>query len=173
METDLLDRSPAVLEIPGYVLDLTHDIVLGRSMNELSIKTAFHDTLFQLTEADWYLSQDTGDITFTSPNGMMTTAPAQIIGTYNNDDGTWLWSWGNSSIDSSMAEHAALVQEYGKIRGLSELTARKFSTTEEKCWEYAALACLIGDFQCAYLGRAGATSVFITYGEVMMTNAQP
>jgi len=110
-------------------------------------------------------------IAFTSPSGLVATAPAQIVGTYNTANGTWLWAWDNPSINSNLTLHAEITREYGEKRGISELTERKMATTEKQCWEFAALTCKLGNDQGAYRGPAGATMVFITFGRVKVTKA--
>ena len=42
------------------------------------------------------------------------------------------------------------------------------ATTENKCSEFAALTCKLGNDQGAYRGPAGATMVFITFGKVKL-----
>jgi Family of unknown function (DUF6882) len=148
--------------------EIPHATMVARSIEELRIKTASFDRLFQIGEADWQLDQDKGEIVFTSPQGLVATAPAQIAGTYNTKDGTWLWAWDNSSIAEPLAAHARLVRQYGAQRKIAELTKRKLKITEEKAWELAALTCKIGKYQGAYRGPAGSTLVFITFGEVTL-----
>ena len=50
------------------------------------------------------------------------TAPAQIVGTYNTANGTWLWAWDNPSINPNLTLNAEITREYGEKRGISELT---------------------------------------------------
>jgi hypothetical protein len=70
--------------------DAEYRALIDRSMEELRLKTAPHDSGWGLGAADWAVNQDTGLITFTGRK-MTPTAPAQIMGTYNIQDGTWLW----------------------------------------------------------------------------------
>jgi hypothetical protein len=158
-------------EEPGSESTVPHATLLERSMEELRIKTEVHDGLFQISKAAWQLDQDTGLITFTSPSGLVASAPAQIAGTYDTKNGTWLWAWDNPSIDEKLTLHARITRDYGKKHGLSELTTRKLAATEDKCWEFAALTCKLGDDQGAYRGPAGATMVFITFGKVKVKKA--
>jgi hypothetical protein len=148
--------------------EISHATMVARSLEELRTKTASFDRLFQIGEADWQLDQDQGEIVFTSPKGLVATAPAQIAGTYNTDDGTWLWSWDNPSIAEALTAHAKLARQYGAKRKIAELTTRKLKITEEKAWELAALTCKLGNDQGVYRGPAGATMVFITFGEVKL-----
>jgi hypothetical protein len=151
---------------------MPHAAIIARSMEELRIKTAAHDRLFQIGRAAWRLDQDTGLITFTGPSGIITSAPAQIVGSFNTVEGTWLWAWDNESVNPKLRVHAALTREYGEKHGIGELTSRKISTTEDKCWEFAALTCHLGNYQGAYRGPGGDTMVFITFGEVKLQKAK-
>jgi hypothetical protein len=164
--------SSAAPPSPEKESELPHSTMVARSMEELRIKTASFDRLFQIGEADWELDQDKGEIVFTSPEGLVATAPAQIAGTYNTDDSTWLWAWDNDSIAEPLAAHAKLVRQYGERRRIAELTTRKLNITEEKAWELAALTCKLGNDQGVYRGPAGPTMVFITFGEVTLEKQQ-
>jgi hypothetical protein len=145
--------------------------LLERSMEELRLKTAAHDAAWQLGEADWAVDQDTGLITFTGKK-VKATAPAQIIGTYNTQDGTWLWGWDHPSVVSTMAEHARRVYEYGEQHGIADLTTRKLACDEMQAWEFTALACHLCEVQGAYRGPAGTALVFMTFGEVTLTQSK-
>jgi hypothetical protein len=61
-----------------------------------------------------------------------------------------------------------ITRDYGTRRGLAELTTRKLSVSKEKAWELTALACKLGRSQGAYVGPAGTTLVFFTFGEVTL-----
>ncbi len=146
--------------------------MVARGMEELRLKTVINIRLFQMDKAFWAVDQETGVITFTSPDGLIATAPAQIVGSFNTADNAWLWAWDNPSVFPKLRQHANLTREYGKIRKIQEFTTAKFTTTEEKCWEFTALACKLGDGQGAYRGPAGDTKVFITFGAVTLQKAK-
>lgn len=148
--------------------ELPHATMVARSMEELRLKTGSFERLFRIGESDWHLAQDKGEITFTSPDGIVATAPAQIAGTYNTDDGTWLWAWQNPSLADSMTTHSIVVRQYGEKRKIAELTTPKLGISEEKAWELAAVTCKLGNYQGVYRGPAGPTMVFITFGDVRL-----
>lgn len=143
--------------------------LLAQSMEELKAKTSAHDAAWHLGDADWSVDQDTGEIVFTTPDGATAIAPVQIIGTYNSVDSTWLWAWDNPSIDVALQTHASKVREYGFKQGIGELTTRKLKCTEDDAWLLTALACKLCDAQGAYRGPADATYVFMTFGEVTLS----
>ena len=145
--------------------------LVEQSMEELRLKTAAHDGAWKLGEADWSVDQDEGVIVFSRPDGIQAVCPVQIIGTYNTDDGTWLWGWDHPSVVPDLQEHARLVQAYGRKHGISRLTTQKLSCTEDEAWEFTALACKLCNAQGAYRGPAEPTLVFMTFGDVKLSKA--
>lgn len=140
-----------------------------KAMFALQALTTAHDGSWRLGEADWSVDQDEGVIEFRPPNGMVARAPVQIIGTYNTQDGTWLWGWDHPSVVEPLAEHAKKVEAYGRQHGFDVLTTRKLQCPEEQCWELTALACMLNGAQGAYRGPAGPTLVFFTFGTVTLS----
>jgi hypothetical protein len=146
-----------------------HRHLVDQSMEELRLKTAAHDGLWHLSEADWSVDQDAGTIVFTSPDGITATCPVQIIATYNREDGTWLWGWDHPSVEPALQNHARNVLEYGKKQGIKKLTLRKVECEESEAWEFTALACKLSGAQGGYRGPAGSAWVFVTFGEVTLS----
>jgi uncharacterized protein DUF6882 len=142
---------------------------IEKAMNNLSALTAAHDGAWQIGAADWSVDQYEGTIVFDSPQGIRAVAPAQIIGTYDTRQGTWLWSWDNSSISAPLTEHARRIQAFGLEQGFDLLTTRKLTCPEEQGWELTALACLLCGAQGAYRGPADSTLIFFTFGEVALS----
>jgi hypothetical protein len=140
------------------------------SIEELELKTRGHVEAWGLDKIDrWDLNQDTGELIFSFADGTRAVAQAQIIGTYNSEDHTWLWAWANPSVDEKLKKDALKVQEYGKKHGIERLTKAKWKGTEEDAWAMAALSVKIGGAQGAYRGPAGSTYVFITFGEITLS----
>ena len=140
------------------------------SLEELELKTRAHEQAWGLGRIErWDLDQDTGELVFSLPDGMKAVAPAQIIGTYNSEDHTWMWAWANSSVDEKLREDALKVRKYGERHNIKRLTKSKWVGTEDEAWAMAALAVKLCGAQGAYRGPAGATYVFITFGEVKLS----
>lgn len=144
---------------------------IEKAMNGLAAVTTAHDCTWHLGQADWTLDQAVGNLVFTTPQGMQAVAPAQIIGTYNTQDGTWLWGWDHPSVQPSLAKHAERVLAYGQQHGFRKLTTRKLQCTESEAWELAALAYMICGANGAYRGPAGKALVFMTFGEVQLSKS--
>jgi hypothetical protein len=154
----ILGRRQAHLDFPT---------LLDRSLEELRLKTAAHDRVWHLGDANWAVDQDLGSITFSLPE-MTATAPVQIIGTLNGNDETWLWGWDHPSVQPALRHHAQIVFDYGKKHGISDLITRMIPCTSDRAWEFVALACHLAGAQGAYRGPSGSAFVFMTFGEVQL-----
>ena len=137
----------------------------------LAAATTALDSTWGLGRADWTLDQDAGTLVFTTADGIMVVAPAQIVGTYNVDDESWLWAWDHPSVLPALKADAERLLEYGRERGFEKLTTRKFRCTESEAWELTALAFHICGTSGAYRGPSGSTMVFMTFREIKFTTA--
>ena len=153
----------------AYPADLRPQI--EKAMHGLEALTAAHDGTWQIGQAAWSVDQEGGTITFTTPKGMLVTAPVQVVGSYNTQDGTWLWAWDNPSLEGPLTEHARKVRAFGQQDGYEILTTPKLACPEEQCWELTALACMLAGAQGAFRGPAGAIRVFMTFGQVKLSKA--
>jgi hypothetical protein len=140
------------------------------SIEELKLKTDAHRTAWGLDRIKrWDLNQDDGQLVFSLADGLKATAPAQIIGTYNADDHTWLWAWDNPSIEDRLKSDALKLRKYGEEHHVDRLTQRKWVGTEDDAWAMVAVAVKLCGEQGGYRGPAGATHVFIAFGEVALS----
>lgn len=145
--------------------------LVEQSMEELRLKTEAHDGTWRLGEASWNVNQDAGTIVFTRLDGITATCPVQIIGTYDTQENTWLWGWNHPSVVPALQEHARKVRTYGEEHGVERLTTQELRCTENEAWEFTALACKLCEAQGAYRGPAGRTLVFMTFGEVKLSQS--
>lgn len=140
------------------------------SIEELELKTQAHKEVWGFGKFDrWDLDQDTGQLVFSFPDGVRAVSPAQVIGTYNSKDHTWLWAWANPSIDEKLKADSLKVRRYGREHKIDRLTKSKWAGGEEDAWAMAALTVKLCGKQGAYRGPAGATHVFIVFGEVTLS----
>lgn len=158
---------------PSAMPNLDFPTLVQMSLDELAIKTAAHDGAWRLSEASWDLDQDAGTIVFTTPSGMVATCPAQIIGTFNSLDNTWLWGWDHPSVVPGLQEHAKLCRDYGTRHNLDILTYQDIELdNEDGAWQLAAFACKLAGAQGVYRGPSGTTFVFVTFGTPQLTKAK-
>ena len=140
------------------------------SIEELQLKTEAHKKAWGLDKILWWdFNQGSGQLEFSLPEGMKDVSSAQIIGTYNSEDHTWLWAWANSSIEEKLQADARQLLKYGNEHHIDRLTKRKWVGTEEEAWAMTALAAKLCGKQGAYRGPAGATKEFMVFGEVTLT----
>ena len=85
------------------------------SLDELELKTEANKKNWGLDKITrWDFTQGSGNLVFSLPDGTKAVSPAQIIGTYNSDDHTWLWAWANSSIEEKLKADARQLLKYGE-----------------------------------------------------------
>jgi len=150
------------------VVDATEpDATLKRSFEALQLKTKSHIEAWGLGDTErWDVDFDQGLLWFSSP-GLLVTTRVQVIGTYNGEDGSWMWGWDHPSVPADLARDASLVRAFGERQGLSRYVAAEISCTEDEAWQFTALACHFADAAGAYRGPAGGEmSVFMTFHDV-------
>ena len=103
---------------------MTPDEVMARAMSELQLKTEAARTIlgFSETGSNWSVDLESGLFTYTRANGIVATAPVQIIGTLNTRAGTFLWGWDHPSVPEKCRSDAQRVREWGKTNGRPEMT---------------------------------------------------
>jgi hypothetical protein len=142
-------------------------ILLDTSMEELRLKTMGHQAGWRFGKAArWSLDQSRGDLLFTFDDGIVATCPAQIVGSFDGADGSWLWAWANPSIADSLKRDSLRVRDYGQKLQIDRLTSAEWPCTEADAWPMAALACKLCSAQGVYRGPAGTAFVFMTFGQV-------
>lgn len=144
--------------------------LLEKSMEELRAKTMGHQTGWGFGKADrWSLDMSGGDLLFTFAEGVVATCPAQIVGSLDTTDNSWLWAWANPSIPDPLKRDSLRVRDFGLQRKISRLTSEEWVGSEEDAWRMAALACKLCEAQGVYRGPAGTAFVFINFGTVQLS----
>jgi hypothetical protein len=144
--------------------------LLETSMEELRVKTMGHQAGWGFGKATrWSLDQSRGDLLFTFDDGVVATCPAQIVGSFDGNGGSWLWAWANPSIADSLKRDSLRVRDYGQRRQIARLTSAEWSCSEAEAWRMAALACKLCEAQGVYRGPAGTAFVFMNFEKVQLT----
>ncbi len=92
---------------------------------------------------NWYYDQATGKLTFSDSGVVKLSIEYEEIGSYSLETNTWLWSWGNSSIEENVKQQIETVRQYGKKRNFKKLTEAKWTANEYDAWEVTAIASYI------------------------------
>lgn len=120
-------------------------------------------------EAHWYVDQDTGKLRLEFADGMVATAPVQIVGSFNPRDQTFMWGWANESVDPALRRAALLAKAWGTENRMERYTTAKLDSSIEEAWEFTAVVARLDAATGAYQVDAGGPLVFLTFGTVEFT----
>lgn len=142
-------------------------VTIEKSMAELRLKQEVNSSVWGLGSTErWDADLEQGIIFFTGNDGIIVSAPVQVIGTLNTNDETWLWGWDHPSVKEPLAHAARLCRDFGQRNGLRRFIERKIACSESEAWEQTAVALHLSEGAGAYRGPAGSTLVFMTFGEI-------
>jgi hypothetical protein len=120
------------------------------------------------SEENWGVDLNTGKIKFFLKDGVVAEADVQVIGTYA-PNGTFMWGWDHPSVNGNPARHAKLLKEFGEKYKINDLVTQPVEISQQKAWEYTALAMRLGNTNGAYRAQAGETWVYMTFGAVSLS----
>lgn len=146
---------------------------IAQSLEGMQAATSAHCATWHLDEAEqWSVDMDQESIVFQLPGGITATAPVQIVGTSNSDDGSFLWGWDHPSVPAELSEHAQLALAFGRAHGLPAYTHRKVQCDDAMAWEFTAVAMRLGEATGTYRAQASDTAyVWMTFGQVTLSAA--
>ena len=141
---------------------------MSASIEGLQLATTAHAQTWHLgSEKTWNVDQGNGTLQFSFEDGVFASAPAQIIGTYNAQDGTFMWGWDHPSVRPGMQAHAKKVQVWGRQHRFPEFRTAILECTQERAWGYTAIAMRLAQATGAFRAPANpSTFVFMTFGTV-------
>jgi hypothetical protein len=124
--------------------------------------------------AEYALNQDTGLFHIKLEDGRTWEADAQILGSYNEDDQTWQWAWGNPHCAEIWSRDSKIVRETGKRLGvwyLHELPGQPMPGPE-----FVAYFCAIGmkasDSPGMFEARDGSVVIFVMLKNLRWVDAE-
>ena len=147
------------------------DTLLQTSVDELKLKTAAQSAWGCGKFDNWNLDQEVGNLIFSNKDGTTAVCPAQIIGTYDNTDKTWVWAWDNPSIADKLKTDSLKIKAYGETNHIERLTTAEWKGEESDAWAMTALAVKLCGAQGSYRGPAGSTYVFFTFSAVKLSKS--
>ncbi len=143
------------------------DEFIQQARAELLEQTAAHAANWGFgQQLSWNLNQDDGVVSFTFADGAVVTAPAQMVGTYNIRDKTFLWAWAHPDVQESCCNHAELALQFGKRNELVRFTSPKLTCTEDDAWGFTATAAKLGNAKGAFLAEDRGAVLYMTVGDV-------
>ena len=118
----------------------------------------------------WVLDQGDGRLVW-SFDDHIASAPAQVLGSWNSEVGSFVWSWDNGSIADALCETASNVRAYGAEHGIGALTTSPLQLDEEKVRDLVALAFRVGRCTGLYAHFDGTLASYFAFGKVTLEEA--
>lgn len=115
------------------------------------------------TETQWNLDMDSGQLRLSFADGRELDFPVQVIGTYNTQNGSFMWGWDHPSVPASLRRAAQLVHDYGEEHAIERFTTRTISCSKADAWAITAAAAQLENVSGAYRGDAGGTWTYMTF----------
>ena len=145
-------------------MELEQLLLQGRELIESTSRA--HSERWGLGAARrWVLDQEEGRILW-SYEDHVTSASAQILGSWNSEVGTFVWSWDNDTIRSSLCATAEAVRAFGVANDVPALCTSPLKLGEEQVRDLMALAFEIGGCTGLYHPFDGKLATYIAFGPV-------
>jgi hypothetical protein len=117
------------------------------------------------TAKQWALDQDDGRIVWSFADHVA-SAPVQILGSWNAQVSSFVWSWDNDSIQAPLCATAEKVRAFGTEHGVGALHTSPLNLGEEQARDLVALAFQVGGCTGLYHPYDGRLATYITFGPV-------
>ncbi len=134
-----------------------------------------HSSTWGLGSAERFdVDLEAGTITWQFPDkNVVANAPAELLGTWNPQDNTFLWGWDHPSTPPGTAIATQAVKTWADQNGVVELQQRSISCTNDECYSIAGIASPIGNLQGVYRFDAGGPWAYVGFGNVTLSPAHP
>ncbi|MEZ7911488.1 MAG: hypothetical protein QMB55_06655 [Propionivibrio sp.] len=137
---------------------------LAAAMSRLQAHTVEHTQRWGLgSETRWNLDMNAGTLQLSFADGRELRFPVQIVGTYNRQDGTFLWAWDRPSVPEPLRRAAQHLRGHGEREGWGRFTTRTLPCSENEAWEFTAAAADLEGVTGAYRGDAGTAWVYMCF----------
>lgn len=114
----------------------------------------------------YHWRQDTGEVVFSDAGVPKVIARFQVVGDVSKKSKTWLWAWGNRTVDPKLAVAAGRVRDYGETHGLRKLTEAQWPAEEDDGWCMTAITAKLlgakGAYRLPDLENGGALFMVFT-----------
>ena len=117
------------------------------------------------TAKRWALDQGDGTIVW-SFEEHVASAQVQILGSWNAQVTSFVWSWDNDSIQAPLCATAEKVRAFGAEHGVAALNSSPLKLGEEQVRDLVALAFQVGGCTGLYHPYDGKLATYITFGPV-------
>ena len=98
----------------------------------------------------WDYNQQTGKLIFSDSGVKKLIIDYEDVGSVSVKSNTWLWAWGNTSIEERVKSKIGMVRDFGKKRGFNKLINSEWTADEYDGWEMTAIASYLMKAKGAY-----------------------
>ena len=155
----------AQAETPEDRLNLPKETVLERAAFEADMKNQVFNTMLGPTYKDWSVDLAECVIRFDCGNRLL-SSPVQIVGTYDETDGSFLWGWDNPSVPVEVTKAALLAKRFGEKHGIADFSNPMVKCPPDQSWIFLAVALYLYGGQAAFEGRMPPQRIFFALDEV-------
>ncbi len=113
----------------------------------------------------WVLDQDEGRILWSFEDRVV-SAPVQVLGSWNAEVGSFVWSWDNETVKTPLCVTAEQVRAYGTDHDVPALCGSPLRLGEEQVRDLVALAFRIGGCTGLFHPFDGRLATYLTFGAV-------
>lgn len=142
------------------------DAYWAEAWSDLRARQAELASRLKLASAHWTVDQDQGLIRFDRADGVVVTAPVQIIGAWNPKSELFTWGWDHPSVKVRLRADAERTRWFGERHELEDFTERSVKVTEGEAWRLTSVAMRVNAAAGAYRGPTEGPVVFMTLGEL-------
>lgn len=118
---------------------------------------------------DWNMDLKKGFISFAMPDRTV-VADVEAVGTFNEENGTFMWAWDHVLIPVELSGDAQLAKKWGQDKDLKKYTHNKVECDIEEAWAFTAVTCMLGEADGAYMANNGTPVIpFVTLKNIRIT----
>lgn len=155
----------------AMTIPTTYDALLEAGFAHVQALQNVHEGTWKMSEAERYdVDLSAGQIYWTYPDKIV-SAPAELLGTWSPQDGTFLWGWDHPSAPPGSAVSTAALKSHAVAHGITELQSSKTACDFDECWKLAAAAGLVGDLQgiSRFEASPGGPWAYIGFGNITIS----
>jgi len=118
---------------------------------------------------DW--DQDSESLVFSNDGVVAVIAKVQFVGSISTKSNTWLWSWGNSTIQDNVKDQMHIVKSYGEKFNYKAITTDKWKGDEIDGWEMTSIAAKLLNAKGAYRTSSDNGFTYMVITEIKWANS--
>lgn len=123
------------------------------------------------SESRWSLDQREEQVVWQLADRTV-SAPAQLLGSWSRDSGSFVWSWDNPTVLPGLRRTAEEVRAYGVEHEIFALSASPLRLEEQQVMDLVALAFRVGGCTGLVPPARGVDLIsYVTFGEVTIAHA--